>query len=373
MKLGDIAREVKENEKNPLEAGLDRIVGLEHLDPEELKISRWGNVTDGTTFTRKFRAGQILFGRRRAYQKKAALADFDGICSGDITVIEAIPGKVVPELLPYIIQNDAFFEYAVNESAGSLSPRVKWKHLAEYEINLPDTDTQRKIAELMIAFDESIEEKKTIIHSLEAIKTNLLLPKNKVGVRMPFSKVFELRRELIETTDENVKYIALEHIEPQTGKILYSGKASDAVSIKSKFYESDILFGKLRVYLRKYWLATYEGVCSTEILVLKCRDVCIPEYGFYIVQNEDFINFAINNSFGTKMPRTSWERLSEYEIYLPDKNVQVDIVTRLKEIDNIIQGLRDSITALLTMKKVHLQKSVQTPNFRVYSLILLFT
>lgn len=149
---------------------------------------------------------------------------------------------------------------------------------------------------------------------------------------------------------------ALEHIEPQTGKILYSGKASDAVSIKSKFYESDILFGKLRVYLRKYWLATYEGVCSTEILVLKCRDVCIPEYGFYIVQNEDFINFAINNSFGTKMPRTSWERLSEYEIYLPDKNVQVDIVTRLKEIDNIIQGLRDSITALLTMKKVHLQK-----------------
>lgn len=73
MKLGDIAREVKENEKNPLEAGLDRIVGLEHLDPEELKISRWGNVTDGTTFTRKFRAGQILFGRRRAYQKKPHL------------------------------------------------------------------------------------------------------------------------------------------------------------------------------------------------------------------------------------------------------------------------------------------------------------
>lgn len=169
MKLGDIAREVKEMERHPLDIGIDRLVGLEHLDPEELKISRWGNIADGTTFTKKFKAGQILFGRRRAYQKKAALADFDGICSGDITVIEAIPGKIIPELLPYIIQNDSFFEYAVNRSAGSLSPRVKWINLAEYEFDLPDTDTQRKIAELMMAFDESIEETKKILKLLRDI------------------------------------------------------------------------------------------------------------------------------------------------------------------------------------------------------------
>ena len=105
-KLGEIAKEIRETVKNPVEKGIDRVVGLEHLDSQELKISRWGSVTDGTTFTKKFKAGQILFGRRRAYQKKAALADFDGICSGDITVIEAIPGNVVPDLLPYIVQKN---------------------------------------------------------------------------------------------------------------------------------------------------------------------------------------------------------------------------------------------------------------------------
>ncbi|NLI93472.1 MAG: hypothetical protein GX434_15195 [Peptococcaceae bacterium] len=169
MKLGDVAREVKITINNPLEEGLERYVGLEHLDPQELKIQRWGNIADGVTFNKKFCAGQILFGRRRAYQKKAAVADFDGICSGDITVIEAIEGAIVPELLPYIIQSDSFFEYAVSESAGSLSPRVKWKHLAEYELSLPDKDTQRKIAELMQAFDESVEAHCNTVLALRAI------------------------------------------------------------------------------------------------------------------------------------------------------------------------------------------------------------
>ena len=173
MKLGQIAREVKETETKPLEAGLERYVGLEHLDPDELKISRWGNIADGVSFTRKFKAGQILFGRRRAYQRKAAVPDFDGICSGDITVIEPIQGKVVTELLPYIIQNDSFFAYAVSESAGSLSPRVKWKHLAEYEVDLPVTDTQHKIAELMKAFDESIKAHKKNIEIEEVLISKL--------------------------------------------------------------------------------------------------------------------------------------------------------------------------------------------------------
>lgn len=356
MKLGEIAREVNKTEKSPQDVGIDRIVGLDHLDPEELKITRWGNVSDDTTFTKKFKAGQILFGRRRAYQKKAALADFDGICSGDITVIEAIPGKVIPKLLPYIIQNDKFFQYAVNESAGSLSPRVKWKYLAEYEVNLPDTDAQKKIAELMMAFDRGIEEKNTIIHYLNIIKSKLLLPKDDDVSNTPLSEVFELRRELIETMDENIKYVALEHMESKTGKLLCFGKSSDAVSIKSKFYKSDILFGKLRTYLRKYWLATDEGVCSTEILVLKCKDNCIPEYGFYMLQNDDFINFSISTSFGTKMPRASWEKLCEYAMYLPNKDEQKIIVDRLKMIDNTIEELHNSINHLINMKKAKLQK-----------------
>jgi type I restriction enzyme, S subunit len=133
-RFGDVAREVREAERDPLENGLDRLIGLEHIEPENLHIKEWGSVADGTSFTRVFRKGQVLFGKRRAYQRKVALAEFDGICSSDIVVMEAIEDKLVPELLPFIVQSEGFFEYALSTSAGSLSPRTKWKHLAEYQI-----------------------------------------------------------------------------------------------------------------------------------------------------------------------------------------------------------------------------------------------
>lgn len=148
--LGDVARERKETNKGD-KSGLP-IVGLEHLTPEEITLTAW-NEDSENTFTKVFHKGDVLFGRRRAYLKKAAVAPFDGICSGDITVIEAIPEHILPELLPFIIQNDALFDFAVEKSAGSLSPRVKWEHLRNYEFELPDMDKQRELAELLWATD----------------------------------------------------------------------------------------------------------------------------------------------------------------------------------------------------------------------------
>lgn len=157
-KFGDIAKEVRIAEPQPLKNGLSRYVGLEHIDPENLHIESWGDIADGTTFTRKFVKGQVLFGRRRAYLKKAALADFDGICSGDILVFEAVNDKLLPELLPFIVQNDNFFQYAVDASAGSLSPRVKFNDLAKFELTLPESlDEQKKLADLLWAGDRLIE------------------------------------------------------------------------------------------------------------------------------------------------------------------------------------------------------------------------
>ena len=147
VKLGDVAREYKVTLKNT--EGLP-IVGLEHITPGELHLEKWDEDTE-TTFTKGFKKGQVLFGRRRAYLKKAAIAPFDGVCSGDITVIEALPGKILPELLPFVIQNDMLFDFAVGKSAGSLSPRVKWENLRNYEFCLPEYDQQRPIVELLQA------------------------------------------------------------------------------------------------------------------------------------------------------------------------------------------------------------------------------
>ncbi len=144
VSLGDVAREVKQRAP---EGAACPSVGLEHLDPDEIELSRW-NEDRENTFTKSFSRGQVLFGRRRAYLRKAAVAPFDGVCSGDITVIEARE-TLSPRLLPFIIQNEALFKHAVSNSAGSLSPRVKWQSLAQFEFNLPARDQQEKLADLL--------------------------------------------------------------------------------------------------------------------------------------------------------------------------------------------------------------------------------
>ena len=152
VKLDDVAIEVKETYKGD-KTGYP-IVGLEHISPGEVALSNW-SVNTKNTFSKIFRQGDILFGLRRAYLKKAAIAPFDGICSGDITVIRAKSDKLYPELLPFIIQNEDFFDYAVEKSAGSLSPRVKWEHLKNYKFKLPSLEKQKNLAELFWSINDS--------------------------------------------------------------------------------------------------------------------------------------------------------------------------------------------------------------------------
>jgi type I restriction enzyme, S subunit len=158
VKFGDVVRLSKERAANPEAEGIERYVGLEHIDPDDLRIRRWGFVAEGITFTSKFKPGQILFGKRRAYQRKVAVADFEGVCSGDIYVFESANPKVLlPELLPFICQTDRFFEYAVGTSAGSLSPRTNWTSLANFEFALPPLNEQKRIVYTLDAFQKALE------------------------------------------------------------------------------------------------------------------------------------------------------------------------------------------------------------------------
>ena len=166
VKLGDVAIEHKETCGGSKDGY--PIVGLEHLTPEEVTLTAWDEDSDNT-FTKVFRKGNVLFGRRRAYLRKAAVAPFDGICSGDITVIEAIPDRILPELLPFIIQNDGLFSFAVGKSAGSLSPRVKWEHLKNYEFELPSMDRQRELAELLWAMDTTKKSYQKLIEATDEL------------------------------------------------------------------------------------------------------------------------------------------------------------------------------------------------------------
>lgn len=177
VRFGDVVRNVTETCRDPEAEGLERYLGLEHLDGGELAIRRWGDLaTDEVSFTRRFRKGHVLFAKRRAYQRKLAVAEFDGICSSDILCFEPKdPNVLLPELLPFICQTDAFFDHALGTSAGSLSPRTRWSQLKTFEFPLPLLDEQKRIAEILWAADEAAQRFQPTILAAGRLWKKLLL------------------------------------------------------------------------------------------------------------------------------------------------------------------------------------------------------
>jgi type I restriction enzyme S subunit len=169
--FGDVVQLSKERSSDPEGDGYERYIGLEHIDPGELHVRRWGDIADGVTFTNVFKPGQVLFGKRRAYQRKVAVAEFSGVCSGDIYVLEPKGDALLPELLPFVCQTDAFFEHAVGTSAGSLSPRTNWKSLATFEFALPPIEEQRRIVRACRAVEATLD---TLFELTEAARVTWL-------------------------------------------------------------------------------------------------------------------------------------------------------------------------------------------------------
>jgi type I restriction enzyme, S subunit len=156
VRFGEIARCIGDRVDDPSKAGVERYVGLEHLDPESLKIRRWGKPTDVEAQKLRFQPGDIIFGKRRAYQKKLAVADFEGICSAHAMVLRANTERIEKDFLPFFMQSDVFFDRALAISVGSLSPTINWSTLAVQEFVLPPRKKQAKIAEVLGAVETAI-------------------------------------------------------------------------------------------------------------------------------------------------------------------------------------------------------------------------
>jgi len=179
VKFGDIAQNVAIR-IDPAEADTDIYVGLSHLDPGSLHLREWGHPSDVKGQKLVFKKGDVIFGRRRAYQRKLAVAEFDGICSAHAMVVRAKPEAILPEFLPFFLQSDMFMDRAIEISVGSLSPTINWKTLRVQEFPLPPLKEQKRIAEILWAADEVVEKwllaQKEILFLNNQFSGNLLKP-----------------------------------------------------------------------------------------------------------------------------------------------------------------------------------------------------
>lgn len=160
---------------------LTRYVAGEHMISEDIHLRKWGNVGDGylgPAFIRRFSKGDILYGSRRTYLKKVALADFNGITANTTFVIKANEELIEPILLVHLMLSDKFTEYSVQNSRGSVNPYINWKDIADYEFLLPPKSEQKRLAELLWAADEMIEKEKKTHEKLKVIEYNLITKLN---------------------------------------------------------------------------------------------------------------------------------------------------------------------------------------------------
>lgn len=166
---------------DPNTTDLKTYVGLEHIDAENIHIKRFGTPDDVSGGKLKCYPGDVIFGKRRAYQRKAAIVDFEGICSAHAFVFRANPKVIDPKLFPFFLHSDQFMHRAVDISVGGLSPTINWGDLKGQEFLLPPKAEQARLAELLWAMDEVIEKEKEVLAKLKIsyqVEIEKSVPKN---------------------------------------------------------------------------------------------------------------------------------------------------------------------------------------------------
>lgn len=351
LPFGEFAQSINERVE-PSEAAEDIYVGLEHLDPQSLHIRRWGKGSDVIGTKLRFRNGDIIFGRRRAYQRKLAAAEFDGICSAHAMVVRAKPDMMLPEFLPFLMMSDKFMNRAVEISVGSLSPTINWTTFKLEEFSLPPLDQQCRIAEILWAVDEVVCSSDTLFDSL-ALSLNALVSSltdaeasNKWRSRHLVDCVDVISGQIDprEEPYRSMLLVAPNHIEQGCGQFLGTKTAAqqNVISGKYLFEPGDVVYSKIRPNLRKCFIATFQGLCSADMYVLRPkREMIQARYLLAILLGEHFTAFAVSRCVRTGIPKINRAELTEYTLPISDIKGQKKIYDQIGRLDAALLAGRE--------------------------------
>jgi len=252
--------------------------------------------------------------------------------------------------------------------AGSIHNTVYMPVFKTLSVDLPPHDEQVAIANAMRDVERMIDSLEQLLTKKRQIKQGamqeMLIGQRRLpGFDQPwisrrFAEVASVSRERVNPSalSKPPLCIELEHLQPGTGRLSGDAFKSQQAATKSVFRQGDVLFGKLRAYLRKYWLAEFDGVCSTEIWVMRPRgELASSAYLFYTVQRDDFIE-AASTAYGTHMPRSDWKVVSEFDLSLPrDWREQAAIATTLSDMDAEITALESRLSKARALKQAMAQ------------------
>lgn len=342
---------------NPAESGMEHYVGLEHLDPDSLRIRRWGSPSDVEAGKLMFKKGDIIFAKRRAYQRKLGVAEFDGICSAHAMVLRAKPEVVLPDFLPFFMQSDLFMNRAVEISVGSLSPTINWKTMAVQEFALPPMEEQRRVISSLSAIESCLDELRTtadcgaeLFRAAHAgyFQKVLLEPRD-----------LELRDVLESITEKNFSGIPVlsvtidglvvrrdsldRHVSDETGEEKYL-----------RVVPGDLVYNTMRLWQGALGIVHEEGLISPAYTVLRPKQPGTASYFWYLLRSPALI--AEYRRFVRGVAKDRWRiyyaDLGKLRLNLPPKEEQSEIAKELDEISTSVKAPNNREKQLLSLKQV---------------------
>jgi len=279
--------------------------------------------------------------------------------------------NIDPRYLYYSVTNQAFTDYLTVNAKGAAYPAVDTDTIARGVIYYPRKEVQQKIASILSAYDDLIENNTRRIRILEEMAQSLYRewfvhfrfpghekvklvnsPLGKIPEGWDVARLGDLAQETRRSVspdqiDPKTPYIGLEHLPRKSIALSEWGTANQVKSTKLAFTKGEILFGKIRPYFHKVGVAPVDGVCSSDIIVISTKD---PEFYSIVlacVSSEEFVSHATQTSQGTKMPRANWKVLLDYPLLVPPDSIR-------SEFNNVLENVVDQIENMI-FKNINLR------------------
>lgn len=356
--------------KKPTEEDRFTYLGLEHLDSGSLKVTRYGSEVAPIGEKLVMRKGDVLFGKRRAYQKKVAIAPFDGIFSAHGMVLRPKEDVIDRDFFPLFISSDYFLDAAIKISVGSLSPTINWRDLKELEFELPDLSTQKRLAAVLWAMNETMDSYKALISATdELVKSQFMerfgdpetnpksLPTVPLGDLAFVTKLAGFEYTKYIKYQDHGDVIMIRGLNCKSGKLVlddiyWINKDVSDILPRSKLEAGDLVLtyvgtvGEVAIIDKDdtYHLAPNVAKIS---LIDKSRN--IPYFWDYMLMiSRDYI---LRYASTTTQSSLSMERIRKIPFIVPDTDSQRHFVSMLKQSDKSKFELEQALSELTATYK----------------------
>jgi type I restriction enzyme S subunit len=368
VKFGDVVRQCKEK-ADPETSGLERYVAGDHMDTDDLRLRRWGEIGSGylgPAFHIRFRPGQVLYGSRRTYLRKVAIADFDGICANTTFVLASKdPSELLPEFLPFLMQTQAFNAFSIKNSKGSVNPYINFSDLENFEFALPSIDEQRRICVALHSIEDLIDTYRALelsaTHLVRSSVDDLLLSVDDAP-KKPLRDLCDKGRPLcygvVQPGDDSqdgvplLRVCDLEESEPSVHNLKRITPAIDGQYKRSRVRGGDLLVSIVgtigRVFLVPDKFADFN--IARAIARVSPRPEVDGKYLYYLLSTTQYQRRLTNESVETARKTLNLDELGKLLLPVPPVEQQRQLVCAVDERAMGLSTARERLRQVMCLK-----------------------